>query len=188
VLAAFIRFICGLGGAVAVGALVFRMGVIDPQHPAFECLSAGALGAGIFALVRQSTRGQAFVLALVFAMMRLAVSPVARLSAVIGGLFLGLGLFLVALIYDRLARDGWRFGKFLLIGPMIGGLYLGLAPLTEGARMHVNNASSQMLFRFALGLLIGQGLAIGMELADLPFAGEKSAVPETGSPNAARPY
>jgi hypothetical protein len=181
VLAAFIRFVCGLAGAIAVGALVFRTGVIDPQHPAFECLSAGALGAGIFALVRQGTRGQAFVLAIVFALMRLAVSPVARLSAVIGGLLLGLGLFLVALIYDRLARDGWRYGKFLLVGPMVGGIFLALAPLMQGSGMHVNNAWSQLLFRFALGLLIGEGLSIGMELADLPFAGHESSAPKAES-------
>ena len=84
-LAAIIRFVCGLGGTIVVGALVFRLGVLDPQHPAFECMSTGALGAGIFALVRQSTRGQAFALAFIFALMRLAVSPVARLSSVIGG-------------------------------------------------------------------------------------------------------
>lgn len=173
-LAAILRFACGLGGAIAAGAIVFRSGVIDPQHAAFECMSTGALGAGIFALVRQSTHGQAFALALIFAVMRLAVSPVARLSSVLGGLILGLGLFLLALIYDQLARGGWRYGKFLLIGPMVGGIYLALAPLTHGDEMHVNNAWSHLLFRLALGLLIGQGLSIGMELADWPFAHQES--------------
>ena len=85
-------------------------------------------------------------------------------------------------------RAGHLFGrkdgtgrKFLLIGPMVGGIYLALAPLTQGSGMHVNNAWSQLIFRFALGLLIGQGLSIGMELADLPFAGHETSAPEAES-------
>ena len=84
-----------------------------------------------------------------------------RLAPSISGLALGLGLFLVALIFDLLARGGWRFGKFLVAGPLLGGVFLALAPITELATVNVHNAAGMLLFRLALGVLIGEGVGRG---------------------------
>jgi len=165
-----LRFWLGLGAAVLVGFAVFRGHVFYPGHPAFECVTIGALAAGILTLVRLSYRGQALVLLLAFGGLRFALTPVVRVSAAVEGLALGLGLFVVALIFDLLARGGWRFGKFLLVGPLVGGVFLALAPLTEMQDMHVLNAARLMLFRLALGMLIGESVALGVELAELPLA------------------
>ncbi len=73
----------------------------------------------------------------------------------------------MALIYHLLARGGWRFGKFLLVGPLVGGVYLALAPLSELGEMNVFNAARLMTLRLALGTLIGAGVSIAVELAEL---------------------
>jgi len=162
-----VRFGAGFSGGVIVGLAVFRTLIFRPTHPAFECLTVGALAAGILALVRQSRRGQALALALAFFVVHVAFSPVVRLGSAAAGLLLGLGLYLVALIFDLLAQRGWRFGKFLLVGPLVGGVFLALAPITEIHVMNVFNASNVLMFRIALGVLIGEGVALGVELADL---------------------
>jgi hypothetical protein len=164
------RFLAGLAGGLVIGLAVFRGHVFQPGNPAFECLTIGALLAGILALARQSRRGQALALALSFAGLRFVLSPVVQLSDALSGLLLGLGLWVVALIFDLLARGGWRFGKFLLVGPLAGGVFLALAPITELQQLNVLNASSVLMFRLALGMLIGEGVALGVELADLSLA------------------
>jgi len=179
-----LRFVCGIGGAVLVGAIVFRGAVLQPGEPAFECLTVGSLAAGLFTLVRTSMPVQAWLLALVFAALRLVFAPAPWNEAIVG-LVLGCGLLLVAVIFDLLAQSGWRLGKFLLVGPLVGGLYLALAPLTEFAAMNLSNAGRLLLFRPALGLLIGEGVALGVELAELvPL---KGAVAAAGARDALEP-
>lgn len=163
---AMARFWSGIAGGVLVGIAVFRGFVFQPGHPAFECLTVGALVAGVLTLVRQPRRGQAFLLVLAYTGIRFAFTPVVRLSAAVAGLSLGLGLFVVGLIFDQLARGGWRFGKFLLVGPLVGGVFLALAPITEMQELNVLNAANLMMFRLALGMLIGEGVALGVELAE----------------------
>jgi hypothetical protein len=164
------RFSAGIAGGVAVGLGVFRGAALDPRHPAFECLSVGALVSGMLTVARLGHRGQALVLALAFAGVRCAMTPGGRLQAAVAGLGLGLGLTLVALVFEGLARAGWRFGKFLIVGPLVGGVFLALAPLTEAAAMNVYNAGGLLLLRLALGVLIGEGVALGVELAELGLA------------------
>jgi hypothetical protein len=171
-----LRFWLGFGASVLVGFAVFRGQVFHPQHPAFECVTIGALTAGILTLVRLSFPGPAFALLLAFGGLRFALTPVVRVGSAVEGLVLGLGLFVVALIFDLLARGGWRFGKFLLVGPLVGGVFLALAPLTELQEMHVLNAARLMLFRLALGMLIGESVALGIELAELLRATTERAV------------
>jgi hypothetical protein len=166
---AALRFGAGIAGAALVGWLVFRERILRPDGPAFEFFTVGALLAGILALIRQSRRGQALVLALAFAGIRFAVSPVVPLGAAFHGMLLGLGLFIVALIFDLLALRGWRLGKFLLVGPLVGGVFLALAPIGEIEHMNVFNASDVLIFRLALGMLIGEGVALGVELVELPL-------------------
>ena len=149
-----------------MGLAIFRTALFQPGHPAFECLTIGALASAIFSLTRQGQRGEALALACAFGGARLLLPPVVRLESLIAGLALGLGLFVVGLIFEMLAQGGWRFGKFLLIGPLVGGLFLALAPITEQSAMNVHNAVRLLLFRVALGVLIGEGVALGIEVAD----------------------
>ena len=183
-----LRFGAGLAGAVVVGLIVFRASMLFPGHPAFECLTAGGLAAGMLTLVRVGRRSHALLLALAFGLLRFALAREIPLGSATAGLLLGLGLFVVALIFDLLARGGWRFGKFLLVGPLVGGVYLALAPITEAAQMNVLNAATLLVFRMALGMLIGEGVALGVELAELPIVRRQALVaPDSPPPPAVSP-
>jgi len=180
---ALLRFSSGLAGSLLVGLAVFRSAVFRSEHPAFECLTVGALAAGILALARQRQRGAALGLALAYGCLQPLVPPgPVRLQAAASALLFGLGLFLVALIFDLLAQAGWRFGKFLIVGPLAGGVFLALSPLTELAGMNVANASRLMLFRLSLGVLIGEGVALGVELVEWPLEARSRAAHAAGLP------
>ena len=165
------RFWTGLASGVILGYLIFGESVFRPDHPAFECVTVGALAAGMLTLARLAHPGQAIALVLAYAGLRIALAPMLRWSTAFSGVALALGILGVAFFYDLLARSGVRFGKFIVIGPLLGGVYLALAPLTEWEKMNVINASSLLTFRFALGVLVGEGVALGVELAE--FAGWK---------------
>ncbi len=162
-----IRFWSGLAGGVFLGLVIFGRDVFRPDHPAFECVTVGALTAGMLTLARVANRGQAIGLVLGYAGLRVALSPMLRWSATVSGVLLVLAIFGLALFYDLLARSGLRFGKFMVVGPLLGGVYLALAPLTELETMNMLNASSLLTFRLGLGFLIGEGVALGVELAEL---------------------
>jgi hypothetical protein len=178
--AATIRFGAGLAFSMLVGAAVFRAQIFRPYHPAFACLTVGAVTAGIFTLVRQSRPGQALAIVLAFTALRFALAPVVPLRAAAAALLMGLGLFVVALIFDLLALRGWRLGKFLLMGPLVGGVFLALAPITELPDMNVLNAANRMVFRLALGMLIGESVAFGVEVAEWALAWSERVVPAVG--------
>jgi hypothetical protein len=99
----------------------------------------------------------------------------AVLFAALSGLLLGLGLVLVSTIFDLLARRGHRFGKFLIHGPLVGGLYFAVTPLGEYFALGPNGALRTLLFHVFLGILIGNGVAFGVELAELLLASGPSA-------------
>ena len=162
-----VRFWSGVVGSVLLGLVIFGQAVFRPDHPAFECVTVGALAAGMLTLARLAHPGQAIALTLAYAGLRIALAPMLHWGAAVSGVLLALGIFGVAFFYDLLARSGVRFGKFIVVGPLLGGVYLALAPITELGRMNVLNASSLLTFRFALGILVGEGVALGVELAEL---------------------
>lgn len=162
-----VRFWSGVAGGVLLGLIVFGQAVFRPDHPAFECVTVGALTAGMLTLARSAHRGQAIALVLGYSGLRIALAPMSRWSVAVSGVLLVLGIFGVALLYDLLARSGPRFGTFIVVGPLLGGVFLALAPITELERMNVLNAASLLTFRLGLGILIGGGVALGVELAEL---------------------
>ncbi len=165
-----IRFWSGAAGGVLAGFAAFGWKVFRPDHPGFECVTIGVLLAGMLTLVRMSHFGSALGLVVAYSALRVALSPILRWNSALVGLLVVLGIFVIAVIYDMLARSGLRFGKFILLGPLLGGVYLAVAPIAEAPSMNVFNAASVLVFRLALGVLIGEGVALGFELAELTLA------------------
>jgi hypothetical protein len=163
--AASVLLSLGLGtlGCLFTGFLAFRFSVFDPRLPAFQCVTVGLVAAAIFALVRASFHRHALALALGFAALQIPVA----LRAVIAGLLLGLGLFLSALIFDLLAARGVRLGKWLLAGPLVGGVFLAVTPIAEFARLELSSAANVMVAEFGVGMIIGHGTGLGLEIADM---------------------
>jgi hypothetical protein len=162
----FTRFWAGLGSGIVVGWVVFRGAVFLPDQPEFQCITVGALLAGILALVRLTGVGHALTVVLAYGAMRSLLGPFASWKAGLSGILLGLGILIVSLIYEELARSGLRFGKFLIVGPLLGGVYLAVSPIADFDDLSVLNAAHYFVFQFLLGFVIGDGVAFGIEVMD----------------------
>lgn len=161
------RFGLGTAAGALAGLAVFRGAIFQPADPAFDCLAVGALLAGLAAFVRLGRPGQALVLALAFASLRAGLAPERGVATVLEAVLLGLGTLLVAILYDLLARDGLRFGKFLVMGPLLGGIYFAVTPIARFGDLTPTGAADTLLFQLFLGLVIGDGVGLGLELAEL---------------------
>jgi hypothetical protein len=175
---ALIRFWLGTVGAMLGGYFAFRGALFQPDHPAFQSLTVGMLTAGVLTLVRLGLRGQALMLALAYGVLQLGITDQGRWAQGIGGLLLGLGLVIVGEIYNELALYGFRFGKFLIVGPLLGGVLLAVAPIVELGSMIPFDAVRPLLLQLFLGVVVGDGAGLGLELAELLPLGElKSTEP-----------
>lgn len=158
------RFWLGTFTGVAGGLLVFGRAAVDPTQTAFYCVSVGTVFAGVLALVRCLRVGQAIALVLFFSVMqRMIAGWFAAATAVV----IGIGAVLVAVIFDMLARKGIHFGKFLIAGPLLGGVFLAAAPIAEFNTLTSTDAVRTLLFYGYIGVLIGDGVGLGVEVADL---------------------
>jgi len=169
------RLLLGWSGAVAAGLVVFRGAVFAPGDLPFQCVTAGALCAAMLALVRTSRHGVALLLIAVVGLGRYGLAGSTGWLPGTGGFLLAAGAYLVAVIFDLLARGGLALGKFLLVGPLVGGLYLALTPITEFHTLTSDDVTRTLLLRFLLGLILGDGAGLGVELAELPAAAAAAA-------------
>jgi len=162
-----LRFGLGLGLCLIIGYLVFRTALWDRGSPPFECVTTGVLAAGVLALLRSDRLREAAALAAAFGLLRLGFAHSEGWTFAVAGALQVAGVFLVALIFDLLARRGILFGKFLVLGPLLAGVYLSTTPLAFFFRI----SGAEMLptiMRFVfLGLLIGDAVGFGVEVADL---------------------
>jgi len=165
--AALVRFGLGSAGAVAAGLLAFRDRLFEPGYAAFDCLVFGVLLAGILTLVRLSLRLQAVALVAAFGVVRAVTADSGGWSAGIAAVLAGGGFVVVAEIYHELAGTGFRFGKFLIVGPLAGGVLLAVAPILDAHALIPLDAVRPLLQRLFLGVVAGDGAGLGVELAEL---------------------
>ena len=71
----------------------------------------------------------------------------------------------VTLIFDRLAVRV-PLGKFVVIGPLVGGLLFAATPMMEFRNLMPLGALDAMIAYGQLGLILGTGVAIGVETSD----------------------
>jgi hypothetical protein len=166
-----LRFIAGFAGSVLVGFLAFRWPVFEIGQPASQCVIVGALVAGAFTLFRVGRPVQAVALVCAFAVVQLPLNiehGLARCLATFGwSLFLGLGICVVAAVFDRLGRLGFVFFKFLVAGPLLGGIYLAASPLLGLATGQPESVTTVMWLNSLIGIVIGDGAGFGIELVEL---------------------
>lgn len=161
------RTLAGAGGSALAGYLVFGASMFRPDQLGFRCLTIGTLTAAVFALMRTSRHVQAAVLAVAYGLFQLGLARSVGWIAASSGLVLGCGVLLVGLIFDLLARRGLLLGKFLITGPLLAGVYVAATPLAEFHDLTTANALPQILRSAYVALLIGDGVGLGVELADL---------------------
>lgn len=177
-LVAFVaRTLAAATGATAVAALLFGRAVLTPGTLASQAPSHGLLGGAIFAFVRAGRPGAALVLACVNGGVQ------GYLSTATGGrgwsdgflvLLVGCGMTVTAIVFDELARSGLRIGKFLVVGVLLGGVHLAIGPvqLLLNRPLGPGAGMGGLLATAMMGLLIGDGIGIGVELVELVWKKE----------------
>jgi hypothetical protein len=165
------RFAAGTAVSVGAGWLLFRAQTFRPDSAWFHCITAGALVAGVLALVRTGWPGQALALGVAYTLVqtgyawtqgwrRAATETLA--SAVLAG-----GAVICSILFDAIDREGYRFGKFALLGPLLAGVFLastslGLVGLPPG-----DDAVVTLVRHVFVGLVIGDAVGLGVELVEL---------------------
>ena len=102
-----------------------------------------------------------------FGLLRLGLIESRGWLIAISGLLLAAGIYLSSIIFDLLGRRGMVFGKFLILGPLVGGLYLALTPMTEFGALTRNGVMYVLMEHVLLGVVIGDGVGLGVEVAEL---------------------
>ncbi len=166
-------FVLGCAGAAGLALLVFGEAALDLATQGSRCLTLGVLLSGLIAFVRLEARGLAAALALGHGAAAIAFSGPPWQQSIATAL-IGAGACLVALVYDELDRAGVRFGKFLVTGPLLAGVTLAVAPLTEWG-VPASETGKALLFQILIGVLAGDGVGFGAELAGLLPRGEHDA-------------
>ncbi len=162
-----LRFGLGLGVGLLLAFLVYRESIFDPRSPLFQSVTVGLLTAGLLALMRSDRLGQAFALAIAFALLRLGFAQSQGWTVAVSGALQAGGVFVAALIFDLLARRGILFGKFLVLGPLLGGVFLAVTPLAVFDQQLGTDLMPTLMRYVFLGLLIGDSVGFGVEVADL---------------------
>lgn len=172
------RFLAGVLGGFALGRLLFGRAMFDVTHVYHGVLEIAPLVAGVLALRRVGlTRGAILLCAAVTLGMTVWAGQVLGLARGLAtGAWtaaIGIGALLIAEVYEMLDGLGIRLGKTILVGLLLGGVYLAASPLRS--LWDVPPAAVMMgVLRFLwLGLVIGYGVGAGMELVDLLVRGEQ---------------
>jgi hypothetical protein len=165
--ATILRFAFGLSGGVGLSFLLFRQAIFDPRSPVFECLTASVVLAAILALLRSDRQTQAGALVVALALLRLGFAQSQGWTVALAGVLLTGGFYLIALIFDLLARRGVLFGKFLVVGPLLGGVYLATTPLASFFTVTGSDVMPYLMRHVFLGLMVGDAVGLGAEVADM---------------------
>ncbi|MDX1389340.1 MAG: hypothetical protein R3344_09125 [Acidobacteriota bacterium] len=166
-----VRFAAGVVASAPAGWLLLPGTFFDDSDRLWLCVVTSTLVAGVLSLVRVGRMGGALTVVMGFALLQLGQSwsagVVAACVMLIWSLFLGGGVFLSALIFHRLAEMGYAVGKFLLLGPLVGGVYLATTPLAGlSGMLELDVVTSMWLFTY-LGIVIGDAVGFGVEMVDL---------------------
>ena len=117
--------------------------------------------------MRSDRSREAAALAVALAFLRLGFAYSAGWAPALAGALQVGGLYLVALIFDLLGRRGILFGKFLVLGPLLAGVFLATTPLAFIERISGAEIMPTIMRHVFLGLLIGDTVGFGIEVADL---------------------
>jgi hypothetical protein len=157
----------GLVGSVVVGLMVYGNEVFNTTHIGFSFVSFGLSGAFIFAFYHVRGLSETITAAAVTSAVQFAIAStwITTLNAAIWSFGVNLPLVLVAFIFERKLAP-FRQYKFIVVALLYGVMFVLLTLFVSWL------GTSQLLpaevFRqnFFDGLLIGLGLAVGVEAGE----------------------
>jgi len=157
-----------LAGSVLAGAMVYGNRVFNPEMAHFQFVVSGLIG-GSLVLAIQFRRGQYAILGCVAAFLIMSIlvgSPapdiLARNALWVLGLYLAVRSGL--LIDDKIRRVA--VGKFTLWAATFGIVHVCMFAILSVARRGSVEAELA-LFQLTLGALIGAGVGLGHEIAEM---------------------
>jgi len=168
---ALVMFTAAMAGAVAGGWVAFRSGIFQPELPSFQVFTIGALMAGMLTLTRIGRTAAAVVLGVGWILYQFGAVMndgfFQMVSRTIWSVTMVTGIFIITLIWEFLAQRGFRLGKALLVGPLLGGVYVAAVPVTLLNGVSSSGALRSMLLTLFLGIVIGDGVGIGVEIVEV---------------------
>ncbi len=183
-----LRFWLGFGGGVGLGLVAFRTAIFDPRLPYSQVVTVGSLLAAVLALRRGGAPGVAAFVAVGFTGWQFWIAhalPWDRMvSHVLFSGILAAGILVVAMLYQALHERGVRVGKFLLLGPALAGVYLAATPALTLWTVSTSTVLRDLLANMFLGVVIGDGIAFGVEMVDLAL--DRPRGHGAGAPGVAR--
>lgn len=164
--------ILGLAGACAAGLLTFSTKFFNLPRPMAPYIIVGLGGALIYASVRLRGAGYALLMLVLMYFAQLALVGPLRgpmlthrlVSAAIFALPVGIALLVSAYIYKGLPR--LRFGKFVVMAVVVAIGYVVMLVLWL-ARSHAPMHKGVFIAQAVMGLKVGAGIGLGLELVDL---------------------
>ncbi|NNK62261.1 MAG: hypothetical protein HKO98_03555 [Gemmatimonadetes bacterium] len=183
-----LRFWLGFGGGVGLGLVAFRFAIFDPRLPYSQVVTVGSLLAAVLALRRGGAPGIATFVAVGFTAWQFWIAHALpwnqTVSHVLFSGTLAAGILLIAELYQALHERGIRIGKFLLLGPALAGVYLAATPALTLWTVSTSSVLRDLLANMFLGVVIGDGIAFGVEMIDLVL--DRPQAHGAGAPSPAR--
>lgn len=168
---AVLRFAAGVLGTTVAGWLAFGGEIFNIASPALQCVTVGVLAATILAMVRSGYPVGALRLVAAFALLQLGATwsagPGPALAMAAWSVFIGLSVFLAATVFDLLAQLGIRLGKFLVVGPLLGGAYFAATPLASFVANEPQGVLPSLWWNAFLGIVMGDGIGAAVEVVEL---------------------
>ncbi len=184
---AVVMFAAAMAGSVGAGWIAFRSGIFLPEMPSAQVFTTGALMAGVLTLTRIGKILPAMVLSAAWLLYQGGATLGGRngmtgtAAHLAWSLVLVVGILLIAALWELLLQRGVHLGKCLLTGPLLGGVYLAAAPVTFLHSISPNTVMQSLLLTFFLGIVIGDGVGLGVELVELfRTRAERRALVEAG--------
>lgn len=169
----------GLVAVVAVGCITYRRQCFQFPEPALSLILLGLMGALIYASVQMGGAGYAVLVIALSFLTRVALTPRSYSLVAAAVYTLLVGSALLAGAYVQKSLTGFKFGRFISMGLIVG---VGYALMTIvllmvwNGQVHLGTLWNQTF----LGVKLGAAMGLGFELIDLigPRP-EKEPMPES---------
>jgi hypothetical protein len=173
--------IFGLAGTFLAGYLIYHNRMLHTPQPFFLLLSVGLSGTLIYAALRLRGYGYAILMVVLMYLGQLAIlfrpplRPGYFVSAAIFAVPVGAAFIVSSALYRRFER--FRFGRFVLMGLIVGLAYL-IMIMAFLIREHGPMRAGILWAQTLIGMKMGAGIGLGLELAELLSASVKTQIEE----------